>query len=276
MSCMHPACASETSLLKLIPDSTPGADGERRLFRFFRDAMPPDWDVFYNVSISGSVDHQLDFLVVVRGRGIVNVDAKGGGYSLRDGFVYLGDRPDPIYQQASGAIHSVDEYVQTHISNGTTWGAFDYLVVFTKTTQVVPAGEENHAFSILGCERDSAGMANELVSRIHALLDRHSFAYAHFARHGLSIVSKLESSQLPFVENLRYLDWDRLSERMLTVPQKQVFSALLRDRYCHVKGGAGTGKTLVAVALARRYAEMGKRVLYVCYNRSLGRSSTLR
>ena len=269
MSKMHPICKNDSELYKMIPDSSPGADGERRLYRFFRDFLPNEWEVFYNVSITGSVDHQLDFVVIVPGKGIVNVDAKGGGYSLRDGMVYLGDTPSPIYQQASGAIHSVDEYIKTHMTQGNAWGAFDFLVVFTKTKEVVSAGEENHAFSIVGADNNAQHIASSLERRIVALLDRHRGVQQYFSGNKNLIVGRFASNLVPFEENLKYADWDKLSEQMLTTPQKKVFAELMRNNYCHVKGGAGTGKTIISMAIAKKYAEQGKKVLYVCFNKAL-------
>ncbi len=274
MSQMHPNCETETALQKLIPDSTPGSDGERRLYRFFRDHMPDDWHVFYNVSLSGNVDHQLDFAVLVKDRGVVNVDAKGGGYCVHDGAVCLGDNPVSIYNKASGAIHIFDEYVRTHISGGEGWGLFDYLIVFTTTSEVVTAGQEEHAFSIVGCEANADSVAAALESRIVHLLDKHDRGAPlspsiRFQRYAWDIQKRFESNVTPFVENLKYVEWDNVSARMLTAPQKEIFAKLLTSQYCHVKGGAGTGKTIVASVLARRYAEIGKKVLYVCYNNAL-------
>ena len=56
---------------------------------------------------------------------------------------------------------------------------------------------------------------------------------------------------------------------MLTQPQQIVFQRLLCNDCCHVKGAAGTGKSIIAIALAKRYAQLGKDVLYVCFNRAL-------
>ncbi|MBK8025129.1 MAG: DUF2075 domain-containing protein [Chloroflexi bacterium] len=37
-----------------------------------------------------------------------------------------------------------------------------------------------------------------------------------------------------------------------------------------IHGGAGTGKTMLAVELVRRLSAQGRRVLLTCYNRELG------
>src|SRR5262245_9463905 len=59
-------------------------------------------------------------------------------------------------------------------------------------------------------------------------------------------------------------------ERVLLVQQKPVLQlAALNDRLI-VSGGAGTGKTLIAMEVARRAAERGRRVALLCFNQLVG------
>jgi DNA helicase IV len=55
----------------------------------------------------------------------------------------------------------------------------------------------------------------------------------------------------------------------LTEEQTLVLDMLDQAPRVGVRGGAGTGKTLLAMELARRWTEEGKRVLLLCYNRFL-------
>jgi hypothetical protein len=59
---------------------------------------------------------------------------------------------------------------------------------------------------------------------------------------------------------------------MLRLTQRQVMliDSLLGNRRLLVKGGAGTGKTVLAFEAARRLADMGKSVAVLCYNKALG------
>ena len=59
-------------------------------------------------------------------------------------------------------------------------------------------------------------------------------------------------------------------EKLLCEQQKPVLQlAELNDRLI-VSGGAGTGKTLIAMEVARRAAEKGRRVALLCYNQLVG------
>jgi superfamily I DNA and RNA helicase len=56
----------------------------------------------------------------------------------------------------------------------------------------------------------------------------------------------------------------------LTREQYRVLDGLADNQRVVIRGGAGTGKTLLAVEEARRAAADGRRVLFCCYNKNLG------
>src|SRR6185436_2727641 len=55
----------------------------------------------------------------------------------------------------------------------------------------------------------------------------------------------------------------------LTTEQYAVLDGLADVERAFIRGGAGTGKTLLAVEEARRFAAAGNSVLLLCYNRAL-------
>ena len=63
-----------------------GKQAEAHLYRLLKEQLPDDWYVFYDRSFTGETqENQIDFLVIVPGRGIVNLECKGSGYSVADG-----------------------------------------------------------------------------------------------------------------------------------------------------------------------------------------------
>src|SRR5262249_52984018 len=56
----------------------------------------------------------------------------------------------------------------------------------------------------------------------------------------------------------------------LTEEQYRCLDALQANPRCLFEGGAGTGKTLLAMEYARRKAHNNRHVLFLCYNRLLG------
>ncbi len=55
----------------------------------------------------------------------------------------------------------------------------------------------------------------------------------------------------------------------LTQEQIQILDMLAEMPRIAVKGPAGSGKTIVATEKAKRLADVGQRVLFLCYNRPL-------
>jgi hypothetical protein len=64
---------------------------------------------------------------------------------------------------------------------------------------------------------------------------------------------------------------DRISKELLrlTAEQYRVLDGLARNNRAVIDGGAGTGKTLLAVEEAARYSRIGCSVAIVCFNRNL-------
>jgi len=66
---------------------------------------------------------------------------------------------------------------------------------------------------------------------------------------------------------------DRIKNRLfrMTESQVQALRSLRQQKRLLVEGCAGSGKTLIAVSLAREHLADGKRVLFTCYNKSLAK-----
>src|SRR5690606_7071282 len=63
----------------------------------------------------------------------------------------------------------------------------------------------------------------------------------------------------------------RFERLMLDDSQRAIFDAVRENPRLLVKGGAGTGKTQLALLAARERAERGERVLFTCFTEGLAR-----
>lgn len=269
MAIMHPNYRDDELDVKISGD---GAWGERQLYLELRRQLPDNWHVLYNnnIRVLGK-DVQTDFLVFCPGKGVVNVDAKGQGYRYQDNSWYLGDEEDRIFYKAQRAIHTFDDYVRSNLSNGRSWGAYGYLVVFLAQPdlrQEIP-GDCSHMLP-------QAVRDGQLRQYIEGELDRHCEHHASFtSKMCKSILNhfclKFEFSPFYF----EFVNNDRRLESPLTTLQKNIQAAIEANRYVHVTGGAGTGKTVLAMACASSFAARGQRVLYVCYNVCLAENLSL-
>ncbi|MGL3211644.1 NERD domain-containing protein [Bradyrhizobium sp. BR 1433] len=59
-------------------------------------------------------------------------------------------------------------------------------------------------------------------------------------------------------------------EQLLRTQQKPVLQLVELNERAIISGGAGTGKTLIAMEIAQRAAEKGKRVALLCFNQLIG------
>ena len=246
--------------------TSPGAYGEIRLYRELRDQLPDDWDVLYNNCIFASGKNiQTDFLVFSPGRGVVNVDAKGRGYRYEDNSWYLNGRPDDIFFQAQSAIHTFNEYVRANFSTRFPWGAYGYLVVFIEEPELNGIIPGNCAHMRPGELRD--GRLREFIERqLGNFPQLHNYFTAQMYRTILDHFC-VKFGFLPF--SFEFHDNDRKLKPALTERQNEILAAVEEKQFVHVTGGAGTGKTVLAMACARSFAARGEKVLYVCYNKSL-------
>ena len=60
-------------------------------------------------------------------------------------------------------------------------------------------------------------------------------------------------------------------EQKLVAQQKPVLNIVELNNRVLVEGGAGTGKTLIGLEVAKRKAEQGLRVWFVCFNKTIGK-----
>lgn len=262
MARMHPFY-KEDEIVRNI--TGPGYVGERELYRLLRD-MPgtEKWDVLYNDRFHhDKKDSQTDFLVFVPNKGIVNVDAKGNGYRYYDNQWYLGNEKDDIFEQADKAIHTFNRYVQTHLVNNKTWGAFGRLIVFVEKPEGEIPGDYHYVLP-------QSDMALRIKEAIESELGNHPNAWKNFDNNTYKIILSHWCQKFglkPFCFDFQ--NNDNQLESLLTLKQREIMAAIETNTFTHVTGGAGTGKTLLAIACAEKFAEQSQRVLYVCFNKSL-------
>ena len=267
MTTMHPHY-EDADIERMI--TGPGAPGEIKLYRELRDQLPEKWDVLYDNRIhAGGNDVQTDFLVFRPGKGVVNIDAKGGGYRFVDNNWYLGDQPDDIFYKADRAIRTFNDYVKKHIT-GSPWGAFGRLVVFLgdpvdrdgRPVTCIP-GDYHY---MLRKDVDD----KKLQERIERELDEHPEAHRFFTKEVYDKILKHFCYKICFMPRSdEFEGYDRTLKPVLTAAQNGVMKAIEKHELVHVSGGAGTGKTVLATACAGKFASRGERVMYVCYNKCL-------
>jgi superfamily I DNA and RNA helicase len=123
--------------------------------------------------------------------------------------------------------------------------------------------------ALIGCAKDLRD-PRAWIERVFAFWSNDAAGYSPIGRRGVEVVrdvfarsfvvAPLVASQLAEQEARRLV---------LTKDQMRVLDFLRSRRRVAVSGGAGTGKTVLALEKARRLASEGFRTLLTCYNRQL-------
>jgi hypothetical protein len=130
-------------------------------------------------------------------------------------------------------------------------------------------------WSYAGCPRGMMlGRVDLAVAagRVRAAIEQHGSGRRPLTGEGLESLLEVLEGQMPGQVSL--LSWAEENEAyvdQLTRDQAKVARILREQRRLKVIGGAGTGKTWLALEQARHLAARGERVALVCYSRGLAR-----
>jgi hypothetical protein len=241
------------------------------------------WHVFHRVhwrevNPQGEKIGEADAVIFHPSYGILVIEIKGGGIrskdgewfqtSLRTGTEYKLDR-SPFQQARTGRFHFSDMLKRTSLG-----GTFEPATAFTYTvwlpditwTGPIPPDAPNGAFIL-----DSRHLANPVQHIRNILRQSNPHAKPWDAGQARVVVNTLAPEfnlLVPLGVRIGQLR-DRIFR--MTDSQLRAYKALKQQKRLLVEGCAGSGKTLVAVSLAREHLSAGKRVLFTCYNRRLAR-----
>jgi hypothetical protein len=251
----------------------PGRTAERRVWEVLRDQLPEDAALLHSVAmIERAGEHEADLIVAWPGVGVAVIEVKGGHVSRHHGQWYQssggGTRPvkDPVVQ-AQDCKHVLHRLLVQYGSEAAT-ARSAHLVAFPFTS--IGSG-----WSYAGCPRDMVLARNDLaaaIGRIRTVIEKHGRGHAPLTSAGLESLLEVLEGQLPGQTSL--LSWAEENEAyvdQLTRDQAKVGRILREQRRLKVIGGAGTGKTWLALEQARYLAAGGERVALVCYSRGLAR-----
>jgi hypothetical protein len=270
-----------------IPQSVfddPLKDAEAKTYRALRDTLSDDYSVFYSVAwLAGpgnprTGDGEADFVILHPERGLLILEVKGGGIS-RDGpngQWYTRDRhenyhriKDPV-NQARENKYALLKKLQNVPGLGHVFFPLAHGVVFPHSQPTVADLGTDAPSPLFGF----SSHMGELGTRVEAMFD-------FWNQQEERPVKTLSPAEIERIEQtlaksfeLRYslaaiVEEDDAELVSLTQEQYSLLGFLGPTRRALVSGGAGTGKTMLAIEKARRLASEGFRVLFTCYNRPL-------
>ena len=276
-------------MARLIPHANPAQidlDPERRVAEALCAQLPPKALVFHSYPwLRPDRDHldphsqpvlkegEADFVVVHPRYGVMVVEVKGGHLHYdpaaqrwtRQGSRH--DVKDP-FDQAARNLHALEAILQQR-----GFGRSEFLP-FSRARCVVFPHCNYSGSTPPGAHRSMLFGASDLASlgaKIEALFELQPFIPAAALSNSIldGIVQGLTST-FQLVPAL----WSEIQDqekRLLrfTEDQLNILTVLQSYPRAAIQGVAGSGKTLLAVAKARAFADEGKRVLFLCFNELL-------
>ncbi len=254
---------------------------EDQVYEALRDDLPDEWEVFHSASFivrdhaTGADDDEVDFVLVHPDRAIVCLEVKGGAFECRDGEFFrrkdgkTEHMRDPFTQALDHRYNFsrlLDDYRtgagrDTFLVHGL---AFPNVNIYS----LVLAPDAPHQIVI-----DAREMRDGMAKAIDVLLAHHEGSREKRKAPGPEVATLVRNILAPtvVVEITLGAEIDGEQQRVVRLDeqQKELLNNFSRAPRVDVTGMAGSGKTLLAIEHAKRRAEMGRDVLYVCFNRAL-------
>lgn len=253
---------------------------ERKLFNQLRRDLPDDFVVLHSLGVKRhdrKVWAEADFTVVCR-LGVFVIEVKGGRVSCLDGvwtytnrFDIENTKHEGPWAQASGVMCPVRDAIRDKLKKSIRVGFGvmipddEFLAESPEITQEVLYDRRHRGFSLF-----------DYIKRLA------EYWNSELTRQGKAIPGELSSKEIDEIRQLLRPEvrtaltvnsvWVQAEHEQVQLTDEQ--TEIMRRMDCNlrtlIEGGAGTGKTIMAVDKALRFARRGKRVLFLCFNKLLG------
>lgn len=259
-------------LVPVQPFFGEGGRAERAVWEDLRDQLPDEAVLLHSLRLQERQnEYEADLVVLMPGAGWVVIEVKGGDVRRQEGVWEQRQqghwrRIDPV-GQAQDCRHVLQRSLARNGSQAEHSRAVHMLAL--------PDRDADAGFDAPGFPRSLLIDRQDLKHVVRSLLqalDLHGQG-----NEPLSIPGTLEMTRLLTGPNLAAADIFAFHAeheervRQMTVDQTRMLTFLRNQHRAAVVGGAGSGKTWLALEQARRLAKDGQSVALVCYSRGLAR-----
>lgn len=260
-------------MAKMIPsvwEDRNGSRAEELIYRKLRDETPDDWFAIHSVGLIGHEFKswaEIDF-VLVGPFGVICLEVKGGRITLRDGIWFSNENrlSESPFQQAGGGAAALRARLREAFPR-VKRALVEYAVAFpdvrfdARGPSIEPA--------LVYDERDLGVSIAKFVDRVEghwrSYRGLESDRFRPLGRKDRSDVVEWIAPTFDLVPALHTrVELTEAELCVLTESQTRILRGMQESDRLFVTGGAGTGKTLLAVEEARRLDVAGLRVLFCC------------
>ncbi|RYB94808.1 nuclease [Nocardioides oleivorans] len=259
---------------RLIPESpTFTTDSEREVWERLRDSLGDNDVLVANLRLTDEIkDHEADIVVLMPGIGIVVLEVKGSSVWWDDGWwIKRRGKDTPIHpvDQARDAKYAL----RTYVERDARWGS--RTRVAWSHAVVTPYSEFGDDFALPDLPRWSLhdkGEQAHLVGRLRQTATKMTHGQRVATPDDVDEIAEILTGRLPTSYDVRAEADERaaVADR-LTLEQATILRVTRLLHRVEVRGGAGSGKTVLALQQAKELTRGGherprQRVALLCYS----------
>ena len=241
---------------------------ERSVWEALKKGLPKGWTAWHSLRVKDKHAYlgETDFVLAHPERGLLVLEVKGGTVEQRDGRWYQNGTPmaeSPLDQARDYQGKLLRRLAELGLQP-TAWGTALALPDVEFDQQ---PGQDDLAGAVLGRNH-----LTWLAESLPPMLDRMLPPAGRGTGDWVTALGRLwGESWAPRLKLGGRVALDREERLELDDVQRAVLDLLAGQERVLVQGGAGTGKTLLAVEAARREAAQGTKVLLLCFTQPLRR-----
>ncbi len=285
-----------------LPESTrndPKKTAELKLYDYFKENLPANYSVIYNSewicnfrrqgsdlidpyskARINSAEHPLveaDYILLTP-RGIIILEVKGGSVYIEQGTWFSLDRNDvshdienPIAQGRRNMFAVLTSLDKCRIFHG-RFVPVGYAAVLPDTYTWSKEVIDQRFFVFREyLQGNLMSKIEELIGFWRHLWEDHSGNCTDLTQNDFEKIVSLFAPTVELINRPLRKTIEEFQEQVLTMTEEQfsILKSLCSNNKAIITGGAGTGKTLLAMEKARQVAMHGHKTLFTCPNRLL-------
>jgi hypothetical protein len=267
---------TDTQISEIEPKS------EQKVYRALYEQLPDNWLVIHSLEFvkktspyNSHGDREADFVIFAPDYGVLVIEVKGGGVEC-DGQIrqwYSIDRYQNKHEiknpltQAKDAKYEIKNHLE---QRGKKNILLAHGALFPDISNVNALSNPAIPNNILGGSDKLSDLKTWIIS-IFQFYAGEQLNYNPLETSGVNLASQIYGKQVTIQQSLASkIETEIKQQIILTNQQKNILRQLRKRKEAIIEGGAGTGKTVLALDHAQTLAKQELKVLLLCYNEKLG------
>ena len=275
-------------MARMIPpryDSQTINYGEKFLFQRFKKAKNiDDWFVLHSLLVQQHINQrygEIDIVVLAPKYGIFCLEVKGSHkisikngvwqFYGRDGNLQYTKDKSPFHQ-AHDSMQSIKKYIINELGADYKKLNFGYGAVFPRIEYQNRGTDEQDYMIYDAVKKDTITVAKYVQIMAKNFREKPKRGKETLPdKSQINKIYQLLRGDFEFYQKKSHsIEESREELHRYTDQQLAIFDSYRQNKRLLINGGAGTGKTVIAIETARRCAYNKKKTLLTCFNRNLG------